>query len=135
MTPGGTSPDLAAVTVCEVDDVPGDGCVAVAGGRVLLARVDGRVVAWRNRCLHRGAPLDGGLVRDGVVTCPRHFWRYDLATGRNLAGGGGLDRVAVEERDGRVAVVPPAATPRDLRAMLLAHARTWTRDPDPTETT
>lgn len=125
--------DLTDLTVCDEDQVPSDGCLAVADGRVLLARVGGRVVAWRNRCQHRDAPLDGGLVRDGVVTCPRHFWRYDLATGRNLASGAPLDRVPVTVEDGRVVVVPPTDPPVDLRAMLLEHARTWSREPDPTE--
>lgn len=135
MTAGDTSIDLAPVTVCEVDDVPEGGCLPVADGRVLLARVDGRLVAWRNRCLHRGTPLDGGLVRDGVITCPMHFWRYDLVSGRNLTSGASLDPVDVESNDGHVAVVPPTDPSTDLRAMLLEHARTWTRDPDRTEPT
>lgn len=113
--------------VCRVEDVPEDGCVAVAGGQVLLARVDGRVVAYRNRCLHRGSRLEHGLVRDGVVTCPRHFWRYDLRTGRNLGSGAHLPTVPVQERDGRIVVTPPPSAP-PLREVLRAHARSWTRD-------
>lgn len=121
--------DPGAVTACRVDDVPEDGCLAVADGRVLLARVDGDVVAWRNRCLHREAPLDGGLVRDGIVTCPMHFWRYDLRTGRHLGSGATLPEVPVEVVDGDVVVVPPPDPPRDVRRLLFEHARSWTRDP------
>ncbi|HEX9526213.1 MAG TPA: nitrite reductase (NAD(P)H) small subunit, partial [Streptosporangiaceae bacterium] len=28
------------------------------------------------------AALSGGLVSDGVITCPGHFRRFDLRTGR-----------------------------------------------------
>ena len=125
--------DGTAVAVCDVEDVPTGRCLAVADARVLLARVDGEVVAWRNRCLHRDAPLHDGAVRDGVVTCPQHFWRYDLATGRNLTSGAPLEPVPVAIDDGVVVVVPPPRPSTDLRALLLDHARTWTRDPDPTE--
>jgi nitrite reductase/ring-hydroxylating ferredoxin subunit len=35
-------------------------------------------------CKHQGADLSAGRVERGVVTCPRHGWRYELATGRCL---------------------------------------------------
>ncbi len=35
-------------------------------------------------CKHQGADLSAGRVVGGVVTCPRHGWRYELATGRCL---------------------------------------------------
>ena len=113
--------DIPAVRACRVEDVPFDGCLAVLGGRVLLARVAGDLVAYRNQCLHRATPLDGGLVRGGIVTCPLHFWRYDLTDGRNLAGGGSLERVEAWTDDGDVLVVPPPA-PTSLRQLLRDHA-------------
>lgn len=111
-----------AVRACRLEDVPADGCLAVLDGRVLLARVEGDLVAYRNQCLHKATPLDGGLVRDGIVTCPLHFWRYDLADGHNLAGGGSLQRVEAWTEDGDVLVVPPPA-PTSLRELLREHAR------------
>jgi nitrite reductase/ring-hydroxylating ferredoxin subunit len=111
----------SAVRACRVEDVPVEGCLAVCEGRVLLARVGGDLLAYRNQCLHRATPLDGGLVRDGVVTCPLHFWRYDLADGRNLAGGS-LGRVEAWVEDGDVLVVPPPE-PTSLRQLLRDHAR------------
>jgi nitrite reductase (NADH) small subunit len=33
-------------------------------------------------CPHKGGPLAEGLVRDGFVTCPWHWYSYELATGR-----------------------------------------------------
>lgn len=35
-------------------------------------------------CKHMKASLAGGEVKDGIVTCRRHGWKYDLATGRCL---------------------------------------------------
>lgn len=32
-------------------------------------------------CRHQGADLSAGVRQGTVVTCPRHAWRYDLATG------------------------------------------------------
>lgn len=122
------------VVVCRVEELPADGCLAVADDRVLLTRVDDRVVAWENRCLHRDSPLHEGVVRDGVLTCPEHFWRYDLVSGRNVASGAPLAAVPVEvTTDGLVRVWPPVRPRASMREMLLAHARTWTRDPSPEE--
>lgn len=121
-----------SVVACRADDVPDDGCLPVADGRVLLARVDGRVVAWENRCLHRGTPLHTGVVRDGVLTCPAHFWRYDLATGCNVASGASLGAVPVEVTDdGEVLVWPPSPSAGSMRDALLTHARAWSRDDPP----
>nr|MDA8434614.1 Rieske (2Fe-2S) protein [Actinomycetales bacterium] len=53
-----------------------DGCA------VLLALVDGDVHAVDDACRHRGTALSGGLLRDGIVTCPAHLWQYDVRTGR-----------------------------------------------------
>ena len=111
--------------------IPESGCLAVADGRVLLARVDGEVVAYVNACLHRGAALDTGVVRAGTLTCPAHLWRYRLADGGCLTGPGGLQPVPVAVVDGEVEVVPPAGasdTAGSLRERLLEHARGWERD-------
>ncbi len=35
-------------------------------------------------CRHQGADLSAGPRQGSVVTCPRHGWRYDLATGACL---------------------------------------------------
>lgn len=60
----------------------------------VLFRVGRRVYAVGSECLHTGAPLADGFVREGCVVCPWHGWMYDLATGRrhstlfgDLAGG------------------------------------------------
>lgn len=37
----------------------------------------GNPVALRDSCLHRAGRLSRGSVRDGVLQCPYHGWRYD----------------------------------------------------------
>jgi len=44
---------------------------------LVLWRKDGAVMAWRDYCIHRGAKLSPGRVKDGTVECPYHGWRYD----------------------------------------------------------
>ena len=58
---------------------------AERGGHPLcLSLADGSPVAVADVCAHRSTALSGGLVRDGILTCPGHFWRYDLRTGELL---------------------------------------------------
>ncbi len=107
--------------------VPEAGCVTAAEGRVLLARAGGRIVAYRNACLHKGARLDTGVVRDGVLTCPAHLWRYRLDDGTCLNAEGTLERLPCRVLDGQVEVEVPAVSTAPLREQLLTHARTWRR--------
>lgn len=112
-----------------VAELPADECTAVADGRVVVVRIDGEVRAYRNRCLHQDAPLAGGWVRRGVLTCPLHFWRYDASTGELRNGVGCLDRFEVEQHDGRAwVIVPDDAPARSLRDELLDRARAYDRD-------
>jgi phenylpropionate dioxygenase-like ring-hydroxylating dioxygenase large terminal subunit len=66
----------------EIDvPAPGDYRTAMMGAMpVVVARTeDGEVVAFENRCAHRGALIcldDGGKVKD--FQCVYHSWRYDL---------------------------------------------------------
>lgn len=114
--------------VADLDDIPTDGCVAAGRGRVLLTRAGGRVRAYENRCLHAGARLDRGAVADGVLTCPMHFWRYELADGRVVGGDARLPELDVEVTDGQAVVEVPEPGTTSLRERLLEHARTWQRD-------
>lgn len=117
------------VPIGPIADVPADGCLAVAGGRAVVVRVGDEVRAYPNRCLHQEAPLAGGWVRDGVLTCPLHFWRYDVSTGELRSGDGRLEPYPVEH-DGEMAhvVLPDEPVARSLREELLERARTYDRD-------
>ena len=100
------------------------------GRDVLVAVVDGEPTAVDNACLHRGASLEGGVCRDGVVTCPSHWWRYDLRTGALLGHPGSAlatypCRVAGDRVEVLLTQAPPAL---GMREMLLAPARGETVD-------
>lgn len=92
---------------------------------VLVALVDGQPRAVSADCLHKGASLEGGVCRDGIITCPSHWWRYDLRDGA-LQGtpGAALTVYPARVSDGVIEVdLPERTSPRSLRETLLAHAR------------
>lgn len=67
----------------DVKDVP--------AGKAVRVNVDGTCCVACNDngsfhvadciCPHAGGPLDGADVADGCVTCPVHYWPWDLKTG------------------------------------------------------
>ncbi len=64
------------------DFIPGQGrMVSVDGRHVALFRLGDEFFALDNMCLHRGGPLCEGHIESGVVTCPWHFWSYEIRTG------------------------------------------------------
>lgn len=44
---------------------------------VVAFRDDEGVAAFRDLCIHRGAALSLGWIKDGTLTCPYHGWQYD----------------------------------------------------------
>ena len=68
------------------DEVPPGLLLAreVEGERLLLVRVGDAVRAYVDRCPGSPLTLNAGIVRVGVLLCPWHDCRYDLATGRRL---------------------------------------------------
>ncbi len=47
------------------------------GEKIVAFRDEAGVVAFKDRCIHRGTALSGGKVKDGKITCPYHGWSYD----------------------------------------------------------
>jgi nitrite reductase/ring-hydroxylating ferredoxin subunit len=108
---------------------PGTVRVLSAGERAVAVFCTGDgIYALDNTCAHNGGPLAEGWVADGVVTCPWHWWRYELSTGRRRGAEViGVAAHPVTIRDGLVVVeVPdPAPAPGSMRERLLAAAREW----------
>jgi len=69
-----------------LSDIPDGGVRAteIDGEKVLLSRRGSVVTCFQNACAHLGLTLDGGGVEDGIITCPHHDFRYDLASGECL---------------------------------------------------
>ena len=118
---------MTRVLTAPLDDVMRGGSVRLEtdGCAVLLALVDGELHAVDDACHHRGTALSGGLLRDGIVTCPAHLWQYDVRTGRRHdTDGEPLATYPVEIVGDCVEVtVPDVSRPPTLRETLLAHAR------------
>jgi nitrite reductase/ring-hydroxylating ferredoxin subunit len=53
-------------------------------GAMALFVVGADVVCTQAFCPHLEGPLFQGSVADGCVTCPWHYWRFDLRTGRRV---------------------------------------------------
>jgi len=56
--------------------------VRVKGKHILLVRQGGEVFGLSNRCPHMGCTFEGGLLRDYLVMCPCHGWKFDIRNGQ-----------------------------------------------------
>ena len=119
--------------ICRVEEVEAGHPVGkVVGGSTdgdhqvcVVRRPGGGFVAMLDRCPHRDFPLSRGLVKDGMLTCPGHFWRFDVTTGeRSDLPGIRTTLFPTRVADGWVeASLPPPAPRRSMREWLLAQAR------------
>jgi nitrite reductase/ring-hydroxylating ferredoxin subunit len=72
------------------------------GRRYAVFTVDGRPLVVDGDCPHKAGPLAEGLVRDGAVVCPWHWYTFDLHTLKCRTGDAGPMRGhRVEQVDGR----------------------------------
>jgi phenylpropionate dioxygenase-like ring-hydroxylating dioxygenase large terminal subunit len=67
------------VVAVAADIVPGKLTALTLLERELVAWRDrgGEVHVWEDLCIHRGARLSKGFIRDDKVICPYHGWNYD----------------------------------------------------------
>lgn len=93
---------------------------------ILLTKISGEPHAVADTCPHNGASLSEGVIKDGCVTCPWHFWRFSLHDGERQ----GRPDVQIQVYGTRLTAdnwveieVPPPAVERSLREVLLEHAR------------
>jgi nitrite reductase/ring-hydroxylating ferredoxin subunit/uncharacterized membrane protein len=64
----------------------------------VLVREDERILALHDTCAHAGGSLSEGRVIDGVIECPLHFSRFQLADGDVVRGPSVYDQPAYEVR-------------------------------------
>lgn len=111
-----------------VAEIAEDRCQAVGDGSAVVFRVGDDIRVFSSRCLHQDSSLDGGWIRDGVLSCPLHFWRYDIADGGHIGTSApvGLEQYPVTIVDGHGFVeLPEPEPPRSFREQQLAHAAEW----------
>lgn len=89
--------------------------VYLDGKQVALFNVDGALYAISNRCSHARGPLTEGTVDAAActVTCPWHYAKYDLVSGRVVDGiaSAPVEHYTVEVRDGMIVVGTRTPTP------------------------
>jgi toluene monooxygenase system ferredoxin subunit len=56
----------------------------VAGGAVLLVRLDGCYRAFQGTCPHQRIGLAEGTLEGATLTCRGHLWQFDARTGRGI---------------------------------------------------
>jgi phenylpropionate dioxygenase-like ring-hydroxylating dioxygenase large terminal subunit len=92
--------------------------VQVMGEPWVLARLSGRLVAFKDLCPHRLAPLSAGRVVDGTLQCPYHGYRFD-------AGGGCVEIPAMSPD----AAIPPKARCTVAADVVESRGRIWVAAP------
>ncbi len=74
--------------VCREDELS-DGqmlLVEIAGARIAVGRCADGIVAFSDRCTHKGGPLSDGALIGCVVQCPWHGSQFEVHTGRVVNG-------------------------------------------------
>ena len=103
-----------------------------AGGQTLVKSEDRHIALFRlpsgdlyavdNQCPHEGYPLVKGTVKDCVLTCPWHNYKFRLDDGSCLKGDEAVRTYPAREADGTIEVEivePPAEEeiPKYLRSL------------------
>ena len=108
------------------DLVDGERVVLDVGDRrVVIINAGGEYQAFDAECPHRRGPLAEGIIRDGAIVCPWHWYAFSLRDGRcTNADEKDLPRFDVIERDG-LREVHVGASPAELSwsERLRQHAR------------
>ncbi|MFZ5893448.1 MAG: Rieske (2Fe-2S) protein [Myxococcota bacterium] len=55
--------------------------------RLLVIRLEDRVVCYDDRCPHLGFPLSEGRLEGTTLTCAAHGWVFDVETGLGINPG------------------------------------------------
>lgn len=81
----------------------------VAGRRILLANVGGRLCAVDDSCTHEEASLSTGVLKGEFVKCPLHNSRFNVCTGKAMEEPAEEDlrTYPVREEGGRVLIGVP----------------------------
>jgi len=79
---------MSFIEVARVSEIPGGTMKHVeAGGKELcIANVNGIFYAIGDRCPHMNASLSSGTLQGTIITCPLHFSRFDVTTGKKISG-------------------------------------------------
>jgi len=88
--------------------------------RIALFRTAAGVYAADNRCPHQGYALKDGDIREDVLTCAWHNWKFRLSDGKCVFGGENIRTYPVSVRDGWVYVDTTDPAPEEIAPELFA---------------
>ncbi len=94
------------------------------GRRYAVFRADGAIQVLDDRCPHEGYPLSQGELRDGVLTCAWHNWKFDGCSGDCVFGGEAVRRYPVRIERGRVLIDPAIDAVAERTRLLASMGRT-----------
>ena len=79
---------MSPVEVAKVEDIPAGKMkgFTVGGKEILVVNYEGKYYAIGKVCTHQGGDLAKGKLEGKIVTCPRHGSKFDVTTGKNVAG-------------------------------------------------
>lgn len=79
---------MSFVEVAKASEIPAGTMKHIeAGGKELcIANVSGTFYVIGDRCGHQNASLSMGTLQRKIVTCPLHFSRFDVTTGKKVSG-------------------------------------------------
>lgn len=126
---GDARPDAKGwIEVCAAADLGREDVLRFDHGRHTFALVrdaDGRLYATDGICTHGNTHLADGLVKDGIIECPKHNGRFHLADGSPARAPicRGLATYPVEERSGRIWLNVERAGGCGARAQKTYHLR------------
>jgi nitrite reductase/ring-hydroxylating ferredoxin subunit len=105
------------LVVCREEEIP-EGerkILAVDGLSIGIFHHQGRWVALRNSCLHRGGPVAAGRLDGDTLTCPWHGFQYNVLSGELLVDPSAkLEMYPVTVQDGQVSLLVPEPEDRSV---------------------
>lgn len=92
--------------------------VNVSGTRIALGRCSEGLVAFSDRCTHKGGPLSDGALVGCTVQCPWHGSQFNVQTGRVVNGPAqkSIEAFNVTVEDGKVYIRPRHEAPSEKAA-------------------
>lgn len=51
---------------------------------IAITRFQNKILAFEDVCSHDGEAISNGMLDGCIVTCPRHFAKFDLKSGKPL---------------------------------------------------
>lgn len=79
---------MSFVKVAETSEIPPGKMkmVKLEKSEIMIANVNGKYYAIGGKCTHFKGDLSKGTLSGNIVTCPRHGAKFDVTTGKAVAG-------------------------------------------------